>query len=54
MSAELEKRLQDALSEALGLTEQNDLGKCQSHDLAAAVTAAEGLRDFLRGLCDGA
>jgi hypothetical protein len=50
MSGELERRLQDAVSEALSLVEQSDLA-CSQHDqLLAAVGAAEALCERLKQL----
>jgi len=52
MSKDLERRLQDALAEALGIAEQNDLAECQHDQLLAAVGAAEALRERLKQLFD--
>lgn len=49
--AELERRLQDALSDALGLVEQNDLEGCQPDRLEPVVLAAEELRRLIVDLC---
>lgn len=51
MTTVLERRLQDAVSVALGLLEQHDLANKSPTEIEAAVKAAEELCERLERLC---